>query len=144
MLMKGCAKCGKLIPYGHAYCVDCTAQVEEAMAKRLAEHKQKYNHTYNTTRRDPKYQQFYRSKAWKMLSRGRLQRDGWRCVRCGNIATEVDHIIPIQQPDGWDKRFDVDNLQSLCTRCHNEKHGRYMPSRKNTSPHKKQQVPAKI
>ena len=127
MLLKACAKCGVLIPYGRKWCDKCTSSIENdnflgrGRSSRL-EAQKKYNKT-----RDPKYSQFYNSKAWRTLSRKRIQDDGYKCVKCGKIASEVDHIIPIQTPDGWERRFDFDNLQSLCVRCHNLKHGRMVP-----------------
>jgi 5-methylcytosine-specific restriction protein A len=39
------------------------------------------------------------------------------CVKCGRIATDVDHIIP-RVRGGTD---DEDNLQSLCHACHSRK-----------------------
>lgn len=124
MLLKQCSRCKKLMPYGRTYCETCAPIVEAEREERLAKSKRKYNREYNK-RRDPKYGAFYRGKAWRLLARRRIQDDGYKCVKCGAFATEVDHIIPIQTPDGWDRRYDYDNLQSLCTRCHNEKHERF-------------------
>ncbi|WP_438450768.1 HNH endonuclease [Lactobacillus kitasatonis] len=36
-------------------------------------------------------------------------------------AQVVDHIIPIRIPEGWQKRWDENNYQSLCIACHNRK-----------------------
>lgn len=129
MLLKACNKCGNLIPYGRAYCETCAPIVEADRAARLDETRKEGNRRYNK-RRDPKYTEFYRSKAWRALARARIQGDGYKCVKCGAFATEVDHIIPIQTPAGWDRRFDYDNLQSLCVTCHNEKHDRFKKKRK--------------
>lgn len=129
MLLKECPKCGALIPYGRTYCSTCEQIAKaEAEARRVAA-KGRANRRYNS-KRDPKYSRFYHSKEWKQLSRKRIQDDNYKCVRCGRIACEVDHIIPIQTPDGWTKRFDYDNLQSLCTDCHNAKHDRFQKKRK--------------
>lgn len=55
-----------------------------------------------------------------------LERDGYRCRRCGRTGyLEVDHITPVQR-GGSD---DLVNLQSLCRGCHRrktaaDKHGR--------------------
>lgn len=124
MLLKQCSRCKNLMPYGRVYCDTCAPIVEEEKAQRVAKAKAKYNREYNK-RRDPKYGAFYRGSQWRRLARARIQADGYKCVKCGSFATEVDHIIPIQTPDGWDRRYDFDNLQSLCTRCHNEKHNRF-------------------
>lgn len=122
MLMKKCAMCSKFIPYGKKYCDDCKLKAEEIERERKAQSSKVYN-----AKRDKKYIKFYRSKEWKMLSRTRLQNDKYKCRVCGGLATEVDHIEPIQTEKGWIKRLDYSNTQSLCTRCHNIKHGRFLP-----------------
>lgn len=48
-------------------------------------------------------------------------RDEWLgaypcCVRCGNKADLVDHIVPIRKAPH--RRLDRTNFQSLCTPCH--------------------------
>ena len=52
---------------------------------------------------------------WKAIRDQALARDGRRCVNCGTRATEVDHIVEIQ--DGG-AEFDLSNLRSLCHSCH--------------------------
>lgn len=128
MLLKACNKCGNLIPYGRAYCEACTPIIEEERVKRADQSRKKSNREYNS-RRDPKTGAFYRGKAWRRLARARIQADGYKCVKCGKFATEVDHIKPIQTPEGWELRYDWDNLQSLCVDCHNEKHNRFKKKR---------------
>lgn len=124
MLLKPCNRCGTLIQYGAVYCPVCAPIVEGEREARRRELSLESNRRYNKTR-DPKYGRFYNSTDWRVLSRVRLQGDGYRCVECGAIASEVDHIKPIQTPEGWELRLDYDNLRSLCTRCHNKKHGRF-------------------
>lgn len=127
-----------MIPYGRAYCDKCGPIVQAEREERLRSQRLESNKRYNK-KRDPKYGRFYNSIAWKTLSRKRLQDDGYRCVKCGAIASEVDHIIPIQTPEGWDKRLDYDNTQSLCTHCHNEKHDRF--KKKNKTRYKASRSP---
>lgn len=124
MLLKPCNRCGKLIEYGAVYCRVCTPIVAEEREARRLENSKESNRRYNKTR-DPKYGRFYNSSEWRILSRKRLQGDGYKCVKCRGIASEVDHIKAIQTPEGWELRLDYDNLQSLCTSCHNEKHERF-------------------
>lgn len=124
MLLKSCNRCGTLIQYGGVYCTVCKPIVEQEREARRLESNKASNRRYNKTR-DPKYIRFYNSSEWKILSRKRLQDDGYKCVKCGKIASEVDHIKPIQIPGGWELRLDIDNLQSLCIGCHNEKHERF-------------------
>lgn len=61
-----------------------------------------------------------RTMRWKALRLKALERDGWRCVQCGERrGLEVDHVLPVRdRPDlGWS----LDNLQCLCGRCHARK-----------------------
>lgn len=53
---------------------------------------------------------------WRKLV---LQRDGWRCRKCGEPATEADHII--SRAVAPDLVNDPDNGQALCARCHQAK-----------------------
>lgn len=128
MLLKECGRCRKLIVYGKTYCDDCRPIVEAMREERLKQTRRQSNKRYNQ-KRDVKYIRFYRSSEWKMLSRKRLQDDRFRCVKCNSIASEVDHITAIQTDDGWERRLDYDNLQSLCISCHNAKHNRFKTRR---------------
>ncbi len=62
-------------------------------------------------------------RAWEKLREHVLLRDMRLCQEClrkesmVTLATEVDHILPKSQ-GGTD---DLDNLQSLCHRCHSKK-----------------------
>lgn len=124
MILKSCGRCGTLIQYGAVYCSICKPIVEAEREARRMEYNKASNKRYNKGR-DPKYGRFYNSSEWRILSRKRLQDDGYKCVKCGKVASEVDHIIPIQTPEGWELRLDLDNLQSLCIACHNVKHDRF-------------------
>ena len=129
MLLKSCGRCGNLIPYGVAYCTRCAPIVQEEREARLRESRLKSNREYNKTR-DPKYVRFYNSLAWRALAAKRLQDDKYKCTWCGKIADEVDHIIEIKTPEGWELRLDYDNTRSLCTECHNKRHNRFMKKEK--------------
>lgn len=124
MLLKSCNRCGVLIQYGSTYCTVCTPLVEAEREARRLEYNKASNRRYNK-KRDPKYIRFYNSSEWRVLSRKRLQDDGYKCVKCNKIASEVDHIKAIQTPEGWELRLDYNNLQSLCLDCHNKKHERF-------------------
>ena len=129
MASKPCPRCKCMIPAGMAYCPTCKplaeAEAEAARERKSEYYRQKYNRKYNS-RRDPKYAAFYRSKAWKAQSRAKLQAVGYRCEvkadGCTGLAVEVHHIKPIQTPEGWDLRLDWDNLEAVCTACHNACH----------------------
>ena len=45
-----------------------------------------------------------------------LDRDGWRCVKCGKAGMlSVDHIKPLSHGGA---AFEMANLQSMCKDCH--------------------------
>ena len=61
-----------------------------------------------------------RGPRWRTLRMGVLERDGFRCRKCGARGRlEVDHIEPVRLAPK--KSFDPDNLQALCAGCHGEK-----------------------
>lgn len=119
MLLKNCPRCKRLMPYGKNYCPKCTPIVEQEREQRKAQADRLYNQ-----RRDQKYIRFYHSKPWKLLSAKRLSVDKF-CAFCNKPAVEVDHIIEIQTPEGWDRRLDWNNTRSLCHKCHDKRHGRF-------------------
>ena len=72
-----------------------------------------------------------------------IQRDKERCVHCGmtriehrrlfNCDLNVDHIKGIGVRDKYGgKRHNLDNLQTLCKRCHGSKDGRKAKGWKDT------------
>lgn len=138
MLMKYCIKCGKAIPYPLSYCSDCQAIAEQERAERKKERDKRYD-----SRRDPKYRKFYNSSEWRLLSSKVIQDAGYRCIWCGDIATEVDHIEEIQTDSGWIKRLDYDNCRALCTACHNKRHGRFQSKNKKTFKGRRGYTPTK-
>ena len=127
MLLKPCARCGSLIQHGSTYCPICKpiamAQTEEAIERKRAYKRAKYNKQYNQ-QRDPKYAAFYRSKPWKMTSKAKLQSVNWKCEAklegCHGIATEVHHEKPIKTEEGWELRLEWSNLTAVCIACHNK------------------------
>ena len=75
-------------------------------------------------------QKIYQDKRWKILRTEKL-RINPLCEECERkdkttLADEVHHIIPFSQGKTPMQRdylaFDIDNLESLCTDCHNSKH----------------------
>ena len=128
MLLKACPRCKRMIPHGQPYCAECAPIVEaqraEAQERNAAYKRRKYN-----SQRDPKYLTFYRSKEWKITSRAKLQDAGYKCQAklpgCQHLAVEVHHTKPIQTAEGWELRLDWDNLEPVCTSCHNGRHERF-------------------
>lgn len=125
MLLKACNRCGNLIPFGSAYCSKCLPIVKAEREGRLRESRLKSNREYNKTR-DPKYLRFYNSIEWRTLSAKRLSDDNYKCALCGGVAYEVDHIVEIKTPDGWERRLDYNNTRSLCHTCHDKRHNRFV------------------
>jgi len=64
------------------------------------------------------YVKFKDYQSWLEVREKALERDGYRCVKCGRPANEVDHIVPIALGGSM---FDLNNLQSLCSECHKRK-----------------------
>ena len=132
MLLKACPRCRRMIPHGLPYCADCApiaqAQRAEAQERKAELRRKKYNQKYNKTR-DPKYLTFYRSKEWKITSKAKLLDAGYKCQArlqgCTHMAVEVHHIKPIQTDEGWELRLEWENLEAVCTACHNGRHQRY-------------------
>ena len=110
-LLKLCG-CGKPIPAQEQRCKQC-------QSKRKDRHK-----LYDKNVRDKESAKFYNSKGWKLLREMALNRDLGLCQHCykGNkitMADMVDHIVPVKV--NWERRLDINNLQSLCNRCHSVK-----------------------
>lgn len=64
-----------------------------------------------------------KEKIGRALSKRVMERDGYRCIRCGtHLALTCDHIIP--ESRGGPTTYD--NLQTMCAPC-NSKKGAKMP-----------------
>lgn len=62
----------------------------------------------------------YKDARWPALRTMAKRRDGFRCVQCGSrYRLEVDHRDPVRTHP--ERAFDLDNLQTLCGRCHGAK-----------------------
>lgn len=126
MAVHPCPRCGRLIPVGVQYCDTCRPTVEAELEAYRLEKIRHRDAAYNR-KRDPKYLQFYRSKDWRTLSQAYLQAARYKCEAhacpgCTGLAVEVHHKQPIQTPEGWARRLDWDNLEAVCTQCHNARH----------------------
>lgn len=61
-----------------------------------------------------------RDKRWPALRLAAKRRDGFKCVQCGESGRlEVDHIKPVRTHP--ELSFALENLQTLCIRCHSAK-----------------------
>lgn len=63
---------------------------------------------------------FYNSKEWKWLRLQVLKRDGRTCAYCGARATEVHHLIELNEKNIKNPEISLNpkHLQSLCHECH--------------------------
>lgn len=61
-----------------------------------------------------------RGARWQALRHAVLERDGWRCVLCGERGKlEVDHEVPLHVDPT--RAWDPANCRSLCVSCHLDK-----------------------
>ena len=114
MTYKPCPRCQKLIPHGMTYCSDCKPVMEQAKQEAMKQKQHRYNQ-----KRNKQYKSFYNSKAWKQLSRAKLASVEWKCE--AHIDSECTNK-PIQTAEGWELRLDWENLEAVCTHCHNLRH----------------------
>lgn len=67
----------------------------------------------------------YNTRRWERLRRRVLRRDGYMCQRCRRFgkATPAVTVHHIKHADEHPElAWDIDNLVSLCTACHNKEH----------------------
>ena len=68
---------------------------------------------------------FYKTAVWKRVRAAVIARDGSRCRGCGRPVTGgafVDHIVSRRKAP--ERALDLENLRTLCRRCHNAKSAR--------------------
>lgn len=67
------------------------------------------------------YRVYLRSSEWKLLRKQALVRDGHRCQMCGYIGDTLQ-VHHLHYKGIETMTFHLDQLQTLCTICHNEVH----------------------
>lgn len=55
---------------------------------------------------------------WWSIRKKVLERDNYKCVKCGQPAQEVHHLIPLSKGG----TTTLSNLISLCKDCHDRQH----------------------
>ncbi len=118
LLMKLCAKCGKITNATDPYCNSCRPLAAQIRSETLERNRKKSRRDYRSKQ---KFQDFYNGKAWKNLSTARMIHDKHMCCYCSTpdnpvFATGVHHVIPLWKD--YSKRYDFDNLRSACDACH--------------------------
>jgi hypothetical protein len=67
-----------------------------------------------------KQRDFYSSHTWRKIRLQILERDQWQCQirskRCTELATQVDHIVPVTKGGA---KYDPRNLRASCHKCNN-------------------------
>ncbi len=78
-------------------------------------------------RRVDAIRKFYRSSKWKVARAIKITTANGICEKCGNVGTEVHHIIHLTKDNIHDPNITLnqDNLMLLCKECHNKEHGRF-------------------
>ena len=117
--------CSNLVHDGKSKCTEHRQQQQSRQSKQYAAREENKESTA-----------FYNSRSWRNLSINHRKKQPL-CMHCleHNItkpADVVDHIDEIR--DAWSKRFDTNNLESLCHACHNSKTARVRKQRKTRSP----------
>jgi len=62
---------------------------------------------------------YLKSEAWQRKRYVVLKRDHWKCVYCGDKATQVHHLRYAKYNIGKEP---IDWLVSVCKTCHEDKH----------------------
>lgn len=77
--------------------------------------------SFNKRKRRDYYRNVYlKSDDWKRKRYVVLRRDEWKCVYCGEYATQVHHKRYAKKNIG---REPIEWLVSICKPCHDAKHG---------------------
>lgn len=68
--------------------------------------------------------QFYRSRAWRKLSKTFLLSKNYICERCGQPAEIAHHrrYLTARNVLNTDISLNPENLEALCQNCHNAEH----------------------
>ena len=121
-MKKICTRCNRrLVSVSKKYCEVCEA-------------KSNYRHKeYIKYRKDIREQSFYSSDPWRLKREKIKDKDNGCCLLCLNehkskSMDTVHHIIELKED--WNKRFEEDNLISLCESCHQVVHNKYKTSEK--------------
>lgn len=110
----------------------CRVKVElpsRYCTEHMGYHDKEYNKHVRTNDFNRKYDEFYHSTPWLKQRRHKLMVQPLCevCLRSGRMTTAdmVHHKEELRSPNGWEKRLDLDNLESICYTCHNKEEHRY-------------------
>ena len=111
--------CRELVDIGNRYCSAHKAQSAREYNKNVRTN----NVRQSNGKTNKEIADFYNSKEWRQTRLAVLSRDNYICQKClregrvheGNL---VHHIIELRDPDGWEHRLDMDNLETINRSCH--------------------------
>lgn len=125
MPMKQCnvSYCRTKVPLGTMYC-----------DKHKGDSGKEYNKRVRYSKPNSKYSKFYHTPEWRKTRKAKLLETPYCevCMREGitRPAQLVHHVIELKDPQGWELRLDMDNLQSICYTCHNKVEHKYSTHRR--------------
>lgn len=97
--------------------------------RQLQEHRKATHSTYNAQVRnkvDKDLTKFYQSSQWRKMRSQALVRDNYLCQRCLSKGIVNDKRLIVHHKrelrDDWGGRLNLDNLETVCTSCHNRLH----------------------
>lgn len=120
------AECRALIDYSETYC-DKHKGTSQQQYNRL---KRENNNTLSNGVTEKEIASFYASMSWRNVRKIRLIQDNYICQPClrngiVHAADMVHHKIEIRDPNGWQHRLELENLESVNRSCHNKLKHRY-------------------
>lgn len=119
-----CTRCGKrLVGDQEGYCSDDCLTWATSWHQNYPEEQRSYSLRVGGLGALP-----FRGELWRERRLEALKRDGYRCRACGipqrthwrryNTSLAVHHRIPRRQFDSADEAHALENLATLCSRCH--------------------------
>lgn len=107
-----------------ALCREYVKQPEVYCDKHKGNTANQYNKHVRTNPQNKRYADFYASSPWRRTRLYKLSINPM-CEVCERnnvktIASIVHHKDEIRTAIGWEKRLDIDNLESICQSCHNK------------------------
>ncbi|MBZ3642427.1 HNH endonuclease [Enterococcus casseliflavus] len=113
--------CRELVAIGNRYCETHKAQSDRDYNKQVRNN----NVIQQNGVSNREIAEFYASAEWKRTRLAVLSRDNFICQKClregkvheGNL---VHHIVELRDVGGWERRLDIDNLETINRSCHNK------------------------
>lgn len=87
-------------------------------------------------------QKIYDSAAWQKLRLMKLSTCNYLCEKCGQPAQIVHHKTPITTDNVNDTSvtLNLDNLEALCSSCHNKEHDNFRHFHRNSNSQGRQPI----